>query len=75
MSTYYKYRYSSSILFFRATEIRNMLLYCILPMTRNLLDCDIMAHLGLFVAGIRVSQIKNNLKMSYCIVNFRNCCS
>ena len=47
----------------RATEIRNILLYCILPMVRNLLDCNRIAHLGLFVAGIRVSQIKKNLEI------------
>ncbi|CAF4891514.1 unnamed protein product, partial [Rotaria sp. Silwood1] len=38
----------------KATEMRNIFLFCILPMTRNLLNCDRVAHLGLFVTGIRL---------------------
>lgn len=49
------------ILFRRAAEIRNILLYCILPMVRDLLDCNRVAHLGLFIIGIRVSKIRNSL--------------
>ena len=38
--------------------MRNMVLFCLLPMIRDLLDCEIVAHLALFVIGIRVSGIK-----------------
>ncbi|CAF3834664.1 unnamed protein product [Rotaria magnacalcarata] len=38
----------------KATEIRNFMLYCILPMMRNFIDCDRFAHLALFVIGIRL---------------------
>lgn len=51
------------IVLHRATEIRNILLYCILPMARSLLDCNRIAHLALFVTGIRVSQILKNLEI------------
>jgi hypothetical protein len=46
-----------SLLFYRATEIRNLFLFCLLPMIRNIIDYDVVAHLGLFVIGIRVSKI------------------
>lgn len=38
--------------------MRNLFLYCILPMVRNLLGPDRVAHLGLFVIGIRVNKTK-----------------
>ncbi|CAF3625540.1 unnamed protein product [Rotaria socialis] len=38
----------------KASEIRNLLLYCFLPMVRNLLECERIAHIGLFVIGIRL---------------------
>jgi hypothetical protein len=53
---------SFCLVFYRATEMRNILLYCILPMIRKLLDCNRAAHLGLYVAGIRVSKILNSFK-------------
>ncbi|CAF4403905.1 unnamed protein product, partial [Rotaria magnacalcarata] len=37
----------------KASEMRNLFLYCLLPMVRNLLKSDQAAHLGLFVTGIR----------------------
>ncbi|CAF1285776.1 unnamed protein product [Rotaria sordida] len=38
----------------KATEIRNFLFFFILPMVRNLIHYDTVAHLGLFVTGIRL---------------------
>jgi hypothetical protein len=52
-----------SIVYFRATEIRNFFLYCVLPMVRFSLECNRVAHLALFVVGIRVSTIKYHLKI------------
>ncbi|CAF1435540.1 unnamed protein product [Adineta steineri] len=43
--------------YLKVTEIRNVFLFCILPMARNILGFEVMAHLGLFVIGIRVSKI------------------
>ncbi|CAF1508337.1 unnamed protein product [Adineta ricciae] len=43
--------------YIKATEIRNLLFYCILPMIRESLHFDTVAHFGLFIAGIRVSII------------------
>ncbi|CAF1354997.1 unnamed protein product [Adineta steineri] len=40
--------------YLKATEIRNVFLFCILPMARNILGVEVMAHLGLFVIGIRL---------------------
>ncbi len=48
--------------FYRATEMRNMLLFCVLPMIRNFINVDVLGHLALFVTGIRVSKIKQVLK-------------
>lgn len=45
------------VVLLRAAEIRNILLYCILPMVRNPLGCNRAAHFGLFITGIRVSKI------------------
>ncbi|CAF1493884.1 unnamed protein product [Adineta ricciae] len=40
--------------YLKATEIRNMFLFCILPMIREILHVDLVAHLALFVLGIRL---------------------
>ncbi|CAF1467343.1 unnamed protein product [Rotaria magnacalcarata] len=48
----------------KATEIRNFMLYCILPMMRNFIDCDRFAHLALFVIGIRIDFTLKNIHHS-----------
>ena len=35
-----------------------MFLFCLLPMIKNILHCDVVAHLALFVIGVRVSKIQ-----------------
>ncbi|CAF2098507.1 unnamed protein product [Rotaria magnacalcarata] len=47
----------------KASEMRNLFLYCLLPMVRNLLKSDQAAHLGLFVTGIRIDFALKSIKV------------
>ncbi|UJR12986.1 hypothetical protein I4U23_000012 [Adineta vaga] len=44
--------------YLKVTEMRNIFFFCILPMIYKLLPLDTVAHIGIFVAGIRLSKIK-----------------
>ncbi|CAF3488214.1 unnamed protein product [Rotaria socialis] len=47
----------------KASEMRNLFLYCLLPMVRNLLKFDQAAHLSLFVTGIRIDFALKSIKV------------
>ena len=43
--------------------MRNILFFCFLPMIRNVLPFDLVAHLGLYITAIRVSMMQ-------CLANY-----